>query len=263
LQFDLGYWKAAKFVKDADDFRACEALIKGHFKELKHIFINLISSDNYPHIGWNDFVAFCRNVDILDGTLPTATVDRMFIATKVGAPKEGSGNTLFRHEFLEIMIRVANCKYRESGRADSYSGSLKIMLESIIPKFSCRPWQDFRDAELWTTKIDKLLEANKDSLRAVHDDLFPKYAEKGQCIRKCIDLMTKIPAISLSDKEARFCFGMSKMTVKDEVGNHDEYEKLRFAEFLEFFGRCAHARYIDEEELGLHEKIEELLRHVF
>ena len=115
ITFDLGYWKATKFVRDPEDFKQCEALIIHHFVALKHIFVNLISSDNYPHIGWNDFVAFCRHVEILDGTLPTATVDRMFIATKVGAPKEGNGNTLFRHEFLEIMIRIANSKYKETG----------------------------------------------------------------------------------------------------------------------------------------------------
>jgi hypothetical protein len=45
----------------------------------------------------------------------------MFIATKVGSPGLKVGNTLFRHEFLEIMIRIANAKYRETGRANSYS----------------------------------------------------------------------------------------------------------------------------------------------
>ena len=33
------------------------------------------------------------------------------------------------------------------------------------------------------------------------------------------------------------------MTVKDEVGNHAEYDKLRFPEFLEFLGRVAHAKF--------------------
>jgi hypothetical protein len=89
---------------------------------LKHIFVNLSSGDNYPHIGWNEFVAFARAVDILDGSIPTATVDRMFIATKVGAPNvPGVGNVLFRHEFLEILIRIANSKYRETGQATTYS----------------------------------------------------------------------------------------------------------------------------------------------
>ena len=59
LEFDLGYWKAAKFVKDPEDFKACEALIRKNFKHLKHMFVNVSSGDNYPHIGWNEFNAFC------------------------------------------------------------------------------------------------------------------------------------------------------------------------------------------------------------
>lgn len=60
----------------------------------------------------------------------------MFIATKVGAPKEGPGNMLFRHEFLEVMIRIANAKYRdELGCATSYSQALEMMLEDIIEKY--------------------------------------------------------------------------------------------------------------------------------
>jgi hypothetical protein len=35
------------------------------------------------------------------------------------------------------------------------------------------------------------------------------------------------------------------MTVKDEVGNHSEYEKLRYAEFCEFMGRVAYTKLID------------------
>jgi len=67
-------------------------------------------------------------------------VDRMFIATKVGT-HEGPGPTaLFRHEFLEILIRVANAKYRESNRANSYIEALTLLLEHFLPKYEAKPW---------------------------------------------------------------------------------------------------------------------------
>lgn len=114
----------------------------------------MISSDNYPHIGWLEFVTFCGAVDILDETIPRATIDLLFVATKAkdkdkakaAAPPKGSGNTLFRHEFLEIMIRIANSKYREvnafnkTGRAASYSEALGMLLESVVAKYETRPW---------------------------------------------------------------------------------------------------------------------------
>ena len=56
---------------------------------------------------------------------------------------------------------------------------------------------------------------------------------------------------------------MSKMTVKDEVKNHGEYDKLKFVEFLEFLGRVAHTRYIDETDCPLNEKLERILDSIF
>jgi len=48
--------------------------------------------------------------------------------------------------------------------------------------------------------------------------------------------------------DATWCFGMSKMTVKDENlvppgGAPTQYNKLEFVEFLEFIGRLAELRF--------------------
>lgn len=67
----------------------------------------------------------------------------------------------------------------------------------------------------------------------------------------------------MPDKEIKFCFGMSKMTVKDEVKNVEEYERLRFVEFLEFIGRVAHVKYITETDLPFDEKLNLLLDDIF
>lgn len=41
-------------------------VIDRYFVKLKEIYINLISSDNFPYIGWNDFGNFCRQAEIID-----------------------------------------------------------------------------------------------------------------------------------------------------------------------------------------------------
>ena len=56
---------------------------------------------------------------------------------------------------------------------------------------------------------------------------------------------------------------MSKMTVRDEVANHAEYDKLRFPEFLEFIGRIAYTKYFEDKETPFHEKIENILDEIF
>lgn len=48
------------------------------------------------------------------------------------------------------------------------------------------------------------------------------------------------------------------MTVKDEVGNHSEYDRLRHPEYLEFLGRAAHAKFV-LEPARLSTKLEWLL----
>mgnify|MGYP006122500339 CR=1 FL=1 len=90
-----------------------------------------------------------------------------------------------------------------------------------------------------------MLKANAEPLRKVYDRLFPKYGGTAG-LKNALELLTRTPGLQLSDKEARFCFGMSKMTVKDEVGNHAEYDRLRHPEYLEFLGRAAHAKFVGE-----------------
>lgn len=53
------------------------------------------------------------------------------------------------------------------------------------------------------------------------------------------------------------------MTVKDEVVNRTEYNKLKFVEFLEFVGRVADLKFQDEPAIPLSEKIERTLDSIF
>lgn len=69
--------------------------------------------------------------------------------------------------------------------------------------------------------------------------------------------------MKFSEKEVRFCFAMSKMTVKDEIGNKAEYDKLRLPEFLEFIGRLAHGRFYEDDDSPLAPKIEKVLISIF
>lgn len=149
----------------------------------------MISGDGYPRVGWNEFGQFCRATSILDSTLPTSTVDRMFIATKVGSPDvPGSGNTLFRHEFLEILVRISNAKYKETGRVSTNHQALNFIIDSIIDNFEARPWQEFRDEELWTKKVDAIYKANAVQLKLVHAQTFPKHGGTNErvALNNCI-----------------------------------------------------------------------------
>jgi hypothetical protein len=73
--------------------------------------------------------------------------------------------------------------------------------------------------------MDKLFNSNVDALMSIYQILFPKYPEQPG-IKTLTELIVRESNVGLSDKESRFCYGMSKMTVKDEVTSRDSYDKL-------------------------------------
>ena len=97
---------------------------------------------------------------------------------------------LFRHEFLEIMIRIAKCKYIDELKvAETYSEALAIMLKEMTPKYKLLPWQEFRVEYLWKTKIDTVFKNNLDNLEKVHESLFPRYENDG--LKGCRELIVR------------------------------------------------------------------------
>ena len=81
-------------------------------------------------------------------------------------------------------------------------------------------------------------------------------------IQTLTELFFQRSGLELSLQEVRYCFGMSKMTVRDEIKERYEYDRLAFPEFLEFLGRLAHAKWHEETHLELHEKLYRLLDKV-
>ena len=65
------------------------------------------------------------------------------------------------------------------------------------------------------------------------------------------------------DKDAMYCYGMSKMTVVDEVKHSKRYDKCELSEFCEFVARVADLKYKSAEEYGLPQKIEFVLDDIF
>lgn len=93
LTNDLMYWKGPKFIKDPEDLERVIDLIRKNYTQLKNIYHTLIGGDSYPSIGMNEFTSFAKVSGILDGSIPFATVDRMFIAVNATSSFEGAAGT--------------------------------------------------------------------------------------------------------------------------------------------------------------------------
>lgn len=170
---------------------------------------------------------------------------------------------MMRFEFLEGLVRIANCKYKETGMTATVTESFKLLLdECICQNFELHAWQEFRDEELWTLRVQDVFFANMEGIRK----LMTTYLEKGKRVLKMADalrIFCKDMSSVISENEFYYCFGMSKMTVARESQNHSSYFSVHLTEFLELIGRIADLKYRDASGLALYEKIEFLLDMIF
>ena len=65
-------------------------------------------------IGMLQISDFAKDCEIIDQTCPSSVIDRAFIASNYSVdPKKNEGNNnLQRFEFFEILVRIADAKYR-------------------------------------------------------------------------------------------------------------------------------------------------------
>ena len=76
---------------------------------------------------------------------------------------------MIRFEFIELLVRIANAKFREPGMASNYSEAMEMLIkENIIPNSNHYEWQGFREETLYTVDVKDVLQANIDNLKKVY-----------------------------------------------------------------------------------------------
>jgi hypothetical protein len=68
-------------IKDQEDHKAVEDIIKKNYGFLKKCFIHLASKSSFPNITSMDLGNFMQKCNIMDKWVNVSTVDRLFIAT--------------------------------------------------------------------------------------------------------------------------------------------------------------------------------------
>lgn len=184
---------------------------------------------NFPSITLLDFTIFAEQCKFMDKNVVLATIDRLFIATNVEiiANDENPDKELCRFEVFEILLRMANAKYRETGICASHSEALeKLLKENVFQNYKIHPWQEFRDKELWTVDVNDVLEANLDGLRKVYSSFFDP-RKKYMTMQDSLDLMIRNTPLAMTEKDAIFCYGMCKMTTVNEAEESSiKYKRL-------------------------------------
>ena len=75
--------------------------------------------------------------------------------------------------------------------------------------------------------------------------------QKYMSYKDAINLVAKDTNVLILEKDAIFCYGMSKMTVINEVKTSIQYRKVQLSELNEFIGRVAELKYRDQSSFSL------------
>ena len=217
-------------------------------------------------ISWNDFTLLCNRCQIVDKNCNLATIDRVFIATNVNPHNPNPSRDLRRYEFLEILVRLAIVKYKETGICRSISDSLnKLLNDNIFPNLEESNAFSFRDTFLYKNHVNDLLVRNEQGIKKLFG-LYIHGQKRYMNTKDAIDLINQKAELRFLDRQVIRQFGLSKMPHLDVMKDQAYPSKLSYVEFLEFLGRIAHEVFKEHETMQyekLHLKYDALLTKLF
>lgn len=88
-----------------------------HYEKIMDVYHYYIGISSYPTIAMNEFTSFAQKCQFMDNkNINLAALDRILITTNVAIHNYTSSaeRDLQRYEFLEIIVRMANAKYKET-----------------------------------------------------------------------------------------------------------------------------------------------------
>lgn len=220
-------------------------------------------------VSWNDFSLICNKCKIPDNkTCNLSTIDRIFIATNVNqnVPGQQGDRDLVRYEFLEIIVRIANVKYKDTGVCHTSTEALtKLLNENLFPNMDEAIAQTFRDQHLYTEEVNELLLRNEMGIKKLFG-LFTHGQKRYMTVRDAIDLVNSKCELRFLDRQVIRQFGLSKMPHVDAINNPEFPGRMVYVEFLEFLGRIAFEVFRDHDKMKdepLHLKIDALFTKLF
>ena len=127
---DYKYSKISEMTKTSKGQASMKELLITHYSSLKQIFELTASSSSYPTISLKDFKNFADVSKIYDQHVSLTTIEQLFVITNdtINLLKNRDERALHRYEFIEIIVRLAQVKYK----LPKIIPSLKDAVEKLI-----------------------------------------------------------------------------------------------------------------------------------
>ena len=196
-----------------------------YYAYIKEEFSSIIVKSSYPHITWNDFTMYTQQKGIISKEISLSVLDRLFITVNVDLDvNDDDGNPdreLCRSEFLEIIVRIASAKYKDTGKAKFLADAVIEFLHDLTSIGKPQGIHESRVKNIWTLPIDELLRANKDGIKKV----FWKYGgmKRYLTLKEAITLIVKECKYNIIENDIVKVYGYSKMTIINEAEKYGKY----------------------------------------
>lgn len=263
---EIAYWKVPNFVKDEEECEAIEKYMQSQALFLKTLFTVRAAASHFPVIRWLNYAPLVTEWNLADADFEMATVDRIFIAVTKNMDKALHGilpeKDMSRFQFYESLVRIAFFKYKQTGLTSTTLDGVKTLIEKVLkPKYDNWVWHGWRTEQLWTLDIDDLFKANKSAMTKLYKYYFVAKKTKAYTMEDATEMFTKEVEIDMLPEQICHCWGLSQMTVNNDIKKRHLYFEATFVEFVEFFSRLAAAKFKEgpHKNTKLIEKIEAMM----
>ena len=261
---DMAYGKISRAVKgDEESLSLISDILWANYIKLNNIFLYYIGYSSYPTISMNDFTSWAKNCDLVDGKwIDLAALDRILITTNVALHGliSSAERDLNRYEFLEILVRLANAKYKESKIcATSPEALLKLLHENIYPNSKEVNGEHFRRFQCYNVKVNEILQKNESLIKKIYDQ-YTHNKKRYITLEEATEVVRKAD-VNVSMKQVGVIFAESMMTIVDTIIDQTRPNQMKFVEFAIFICRICYENYrgTPYENEMLYLKIEKLL----
>lgn len=257
-------WSRAKVARivgktSEKDRKATEELVLAQYRRVVSLFRELSVSGNDAGFGGVtqlEASALLMQAGLVDDVTRVADIDRCFIAAKVlpfdlrraGANGTLGDKVLSRHQFLEMLLRVADQRYLQTGKCKSMCSAVASVLTSLatVADAKVSELDGFHDA-FHTDEVDDVIKKHHGILQEVYRRYSGRVAPPGagrfMSFGEFQELLEAAKAYN-NDFVPRRCglaFRLAMMTQADEVFR-SRFQEMSFLEFQHAVGVIAWMR---------------------
>lgn len=266
---DMQFSKIKRTCKKAEmeeEFAAIKKVLFKYYEKLKDIHLYYSGRSSYPTISMNDWQIFSHETKLLDeegANMAQSAMDLVFVATSVSnhEHKKSERRDISRYEFMEIMVRMANQLYKDTGILKTTPEGIEKLLSTYIFPFTKQmDGFTFRKRKCYNVKVNEVLKKNLPLFRKVYDS-YTHAKKKYVTMNECQNYIRKV-GLSVSEVMVGAIYAESLQTVLDPIReNMIRTNSMKFVEFVVFICRVCHHHYSDTEfhEELLYLKIDHLL----